>query len=274
MKLVVLMVLNLVLFGSCTLPANSTAESSIGREEGEAEGFDVGKLRENLEIMRRLLLEDLESIPGPFLDLAEREVLSAVQVDRGVTEVIQSRSRPAGLGSAFYVPGMGAFFKLSAGAPVVRVAQKKAAQDESADSRWEAERKALRTGRSDSVAQFLSRGSRIQTQPHSYRIDPNAVQGIRDRLLETLARHGSRIEQLEERDSLTVIVTITGALRWPKVGGTPTSKREDALFTVWSASKVPPLEMILRITREDAEDYDDGKIDVEELLDVARIDYL
>jgi hypothetical protein len=172
---------------------------------------------ESVEILRRLLVEGLERV---FDRKDEKKDTFAFREDgmavNGFVTTLWAGNSTVQHSRAFHVPESGVFLALDAALPLVAREEVVPEDDEpevAGDDEWERIRRELKGGAAGSPEGSLYRRLRISTPRQDLEIDPRAIDQVVDAVLQTVARHGVRVEGLGQHDAITVALRITGKSR-------------------------------------------------------------
>ncbi len=167
---------------------------------------------EGTEILRRILVESLN---GAFEDPKRSDQITmrkrGMQMHSLVT-TLWVGDQTVQHSRAFHLPDAGLFFALDVALPVV--AKDKAPEpvesDQPTDDEWERYRREVRGHASADGALF----PRLTLEaPRATEIDPAATEKVIDAVLATVARHASRVEGLNARETITVALRLSGRHR-------------------------------------------------------------
>jgi len=197
-----------------------------------AREHDFEALAEDVEVMRRILVESLRdhyeamaTVDAPEaaalqqrktaleqdLSVAAREgyLLTHPGIS-GPNSVLARYRAVAGQvahadefrAQGFCIPGSGVFFTLDVAVPL-KMVKEPAPNDENASTdAWEAAKRAVQQG-----APLAPRTA--GAKPERWVMDPDATAGVIDAILDAIAEHGWRIEQLRPSEVITVAVRFT-----------------------------------------------------------------
>ncbi len=232
-------------------------------QKAAPEKNDYAGLRRDLEVMRRILEREAFSRSGDYVAL----------------ESLLHGIGSAGRGEAFYIPDDGALFLFRVGHPLVDDAP------------------APPNGKGDAEPTLWDRvqaevdGKAIPEKGAKKAFDPERVEALKSKLLETLAKYGGNVGKISDEEHLTVVVRSFGgptvyslnqghkdaddAAVLYKLG--QYSAAQGDLATTYNylgrmagaggSSSV----LVVRITRADAEAFAAGSIDMGALRKRAKI---
>ncbi|HKB16704.1 MAG TPA: hypothetical protein VKF62_11610 [Planctomycetota bacterium] len=229
-------------------------------QKAAPEKTDYAGLRRDLEVMRRIL---------------EREAFGRTG-DYAALENLLSGVGSAGRGEGLYIPGDGALFLFRVGLPLVD--DSPAATDGKGDAEptlWDR-------------VQAEVEGKSIPEKGAKKAFDPERVEALKSKILETLAKYGGNVRQVSDEEHLTVVVRSHGG---PAVYSYSQKDPDDAsvfyklgqyeglkgdlaaagdLLGRFSGGG-PGSVLVVRITRADAEAFAAGSIDMGALRKRAKI---
>jgi hypothetical protein len=244
--------------------------AAAGADAIDESGFDYAAMAEDIEVMGRILTKSLraryEKISGtahPFVSntLGDTGDSSGKHVELALDSY---RYAVAGLDSTpdlnmrgFYVPGSGLLFALDISARTTMVEE--SPEKEPQADLWEETEQEVRSGK----ARVLP----VSEEPQQKRIiDPGAVDMTVDKLLTALAQHGSKVDQLDSDDSITLAIRFrpSQSIVW---GSSAT------LFALGSAatSHAAPQRVIIQVPLATIRDHAGGRKDLETFKQRARI---
>ncbi len=229
-------------------------------QKAAPEKTDYTGLRRDLEVMRRIL---------------EREAFGRTG-DYAALENLLSGIGSAGRGEGLYIPGDGALFLFRVGLPLVDDAP--APPDGKGDAEptlWDR-------------VQAEVEGKSIPEKGAKKAFDPERVEALKSKLLETLAKYGGNVRQVSDEEHLTVVVrshggpTVYSSNQGEKDSDDATvfyklgqfDERRGDLATTYLGrfpGSGPSSVLVIRITRADAEAFAAGSIDMGALRKRAKI---
>jgi hypothetical protein len=231
-------------------------------QKAAPEKTDYAGLRRDLEVMRRIL---------------EREAFNRTG-DYAALETLLNSVGSAGRGEGLYIPGDGALFLFRVGLPLVDDAP--APPDGKGDAEptlWDR-------------VQAEVEGKTIPEKGAKRAFDPERVEALKSKLLETLAKYGGNVRQVSDEEHLTVVVRSHGgptvysfnqgqedsddATVFYKLGqfeGVKESLAASADLLNRFRGGGPGSVLVVRITRADAEAFAAGSIDMGALRKRAKI---
>jgi hypothetical protein len=172
---------------------------------------------EGVEILRRLLAEGIDRLferkdpePNPGDMTFRRDGFGG----NGFVTTLWASESTVQHSRAFHVPDAGLFLTLDASLPLV--AREVVASDDepegATDDEWERIRRELRGDLPSAPGAGLYH-LRLSAPRQDLEIDPKAIDKVVDGVLQTVARHGVRVEGLGQQDTITVALRLTGKHR-------------------------------------------------------------
>ena len=215
---------------------------------------------EDVEIMRRILVQEVAGeLRGQEADVLPLLFDSGADASFLGTSLGLSlvSSEPVSQSRGFYLPGSGVILTLEVTAPVRPV---EPGSDEAApgDDPWTRMERQVRgqeaptsnPGRRPGT--FMSAVREVNTK--RWVIDAEVVDRIEDVLLDTLARHGARIEGLDPGETVTVAVRVSpGAARRPVIlgEGGDIDANELGWLATHSVERAPLVHLVVQMRRQD-----------------------
>lgn len=171
---------------------------------------------EGMEILRRLVVDGLDRLfePKEQQRVDEPMTLRRNGLDTGnFVTTLWANESTVQHSRAFHVPEVGLFLTLDAALPVIEREPDPREDEEpdgATDDEWERARRELR-GDLNVAGGFYH--LRVNEPGKAFEIDPQAIDKLVDGVLQTVARHGTRVEGLGQHDTITVCVRLTGRSR-------------------------------------------------------------
>lgn len=256
----------LVILLAASLAATSPALQSSGP--------DRAAMAEDVEVLRRLLVRQLEpeSRPaGVALSAGDHTLLYGYTLSTATVPL--TPASPVGSSRGWYVPGTGALVTVDLRVPTRRVQRtESAAPNGDEPDLWErterevrgqGPRAAERPQAFDPPAAGRTLYWQLQrAQGVALELDEAAVQRATDAVLEALLDHGARLEGLAAGETITVALHV-GASSQPSFT-VPLGEGDDAdvywnqLFLESSSSRVRPRHVVVQVARDDLRDLQRG----------------
>jgi hypothetical protein len=265
--------------------ALSLAPFALAQTDGK--GIDLKAMREDVEVMRRLLSKALtkQTDTNGAYWLNTRPVggghgsgggggtgggtTAAGGLGGDSKDVYQLYDSLALLdgtlrsqAQGFYVPQTGAVFSLVLSAPVKEVAEKESRREKTAkaDDEWDRTRQEVRGGGSGGTAAL----GKVELRGRKWALDSEAIESAIDAVLGVIAEHGRKIRELESSDAIVVALRfepMQGA--WQSEGGSS----PENLFSYVEQRSAPAQCVVVRVPVAVLDENKDRKIDREALRD-------
>jgi len=251
----------------------------LAQKELDGEGKDHARLRETMEIMKRILSEDLRVACRPTTGAAPEDAVRALVSGSGCER-------------AFYVPEMGVVFLFDLQVPLQAVTDETRPEPESlpTSDRWQ---KAASSIRQSGSASWLLRYSDPSGEDVRYEHSREAIDRLSTAALLALAEHGSNFSELDAEESLAVVMEIklgasavyasslvayqelleqspSGEAVPPSGGGR--YRTGPGAHGLLAGASAPDCHLVVRIRRCDADDFARGRLTPAELRRRARVD--
>jgi hypothetical protein len=241
-------------------PSSSPAATRQEPQTRSTPARPADTVAQDVEILRRLLVKSVRggitaepaaapshsllNLP-PDSAIALSGIVQDLYVQNWITALDGGPSVAASNG--FHVPGTGAFFTMDISVPLKPVpaaGQTPATKGQGATDEWADMKREVQGGGAKSssvvglyVPQIASNPAYVKFSGSvGFALDEDAIERAVERVLETLAKYGARIEGLETGESITVCLHVTGSgagsEHWPLITGSTDSAGQIDLFRV------------------------------------------
>jgi hypothetical protein len=167
---------------------------------------------EDVEILRRLLVDALEPGRAGQPALAKAQGLELFAVDHSIGDFFYLRERVSSA-RGFHLPGSGVFYSIDLSLPTRAVSgSEPGASAATRDDEWERARREVQSGTEGEARSWLLATTQDATSPpRRFVIDERARNEAVDAVLGTLVKHAARVRGLSVGDDVVVALYIEAA---------------------------------------------------------------